>query len=206
MKRYEVNQQLIQNLLSWVSSGAIAIPEIQRPFVWDATKVRDLMDSLYKGFPIGYIIAWQNPNIRLKDGSMSVGKKILIDGQQRVTALTVAVLRQYVFNRNYKHVKIKIAFNPLTETFEVQNPAIKKDKAWLSALVAGLVYGSIMGFKPFYRMRFNARRAIIATAVFVTLWCLIAYCMDSPIHLRPLLFLSGVAALLGGFVENKKKP
>jgi len=77
---------------------------------------------------------------------------------------------------------------------------------WLSALVAGLVYGSIMSFKSFYRMRFNARRAIIATAVFVTLWCLIVYCMDSPIHLRTFLFLSGVAALLGGFVENKKKP
>lgn len=131
MQQYEVNQQLIQNVLSWVSSGSIAIPEIQRPFVWDATKVRDLMDSLYKGFPIGYIIAWQNPNIRLKDGSISVGKKILIDGQQRVTALTAAILGQYVFNRNYKHVKIKISFNPLTESFEVQNPAIKKDKAWL---------------------------------------------------------------------------
>ena len=77
---------------------------------------------------------------------------------------------------------------------------------WLLALVAGLVYGSIMGFKPFYRMRFNARRAIIATAVFLSLWCLIAYCMDLPIHLRPLLFLNGVAALLGGFVMNKKKP
>ena len=131
MQQYEVNQQLIQNVLSWVSSGAIAIPEIQRPFVWDATKVRDLMDSLYKGFPIGYIIAWQNPNIRLKDGSVSIGKKILIDGQQRVTALTAAILGQYVFNRNYKHVKIKIAFNPLKESFEVQNPAINKDKSWL---------------------------------------------------------------------------
>lgn len=131
MQQYEVNQQLIQNLLSWVSSGSIAIPEIQRPFVWDSTKVRDLMDSLYKGFPIGYIIAWQNPNIRLKDGSMSIGKKILIDGQQRVTALTAAILGRYVFNRNYKHVKIKIAFNPITEKFEVQNPAIKKDKTWL---------------------------------------------------------------------------
>lgn len=131
MQKYEVNQQLIQNLLSWINSGSIAIPEIQRPFVWDATKVRDLMDSLYKGFPIGYIIAWQNPNIRLKDGSLSIGKKILIDGQQRVTALTAAILGYYVFNRNYKHVKIKIAFNPITERFEVQNSAIKKDKTWL---------------------------------------------------------------------------
>ena len=75
MQKYSVNQQLIQTLLSWVESGEIAIPEIQRPFVWDSSKVRDLMDSLYQGFPIGYVIAWQNPDIRLKDGSLSKEKK-----------------------------------------------------------------------------------------------------------------------------------
>ena len=69
MQKYSVNQQLIQTLLSWVESGEIAIPEIQRPFVWDSSKVRDLMDSLYQGFHLGYVIAWQNPDIRLKDGS-----------------------------------------------------------------------------------------------------------------------------------------
>jgi len=67
-----------------VKSGEIAIPEIQRPFVWNATKVRNLMDSLYQGYPVGYLIAWRNPSIRLKDGSTSSGKRILIDGQQRV--------------------------------------------------------------------------------------------------------------------------
>jgi len=131
MQKYAVNQQLIETLLAWVNSGEIAIPEIQRPFVWDSSKVRDLMDSLYQGYPIGYVIAWRNPNIRLKDGSLSEGKKILIDGQQRVTALTAAILGQYVVNKTYQRVKIKIAFHPIDERFEVQNPAILKDKTWL---------------------------------------------------------------------------
>jgi len=99
--------------------------------VWDASKVRDLMDSLYQGFPVGYVIAWRNPNIRLKDGSLSEGKKILIDGQQRVTALKAAILGEYVINKRYERVKIKIAFHPLDERFEVQNPAILKDRSWL---------------------------------------------------------------------------
>ena len=131
MQKYSVNQHLIETVLAWVNSGEIAIPEIQRPFVWDSSKVRDLMDSLYQGYPIGYVIAWRNPNVRLKDGSLSEGKKILIDGQQRVTALTAAILGQYVINKTYQRVKIKIAFNPITEKFEVQNPAILKDKTWL---------------------------------------------------------------------------
>jgi len=131
-QKYSVNQHLIQILLSWVRSGEIAIPEIQRPFVWDSSKVRDLMDSLYKGFPVGYVIAWRNPNVRLKDGSLSEGKKILIDGQQRVTALKAAILGDYVVDKNYQQIKIKIAFHPIEERFEVQNPAILKDKSWLS--------------------------------------------------------------------------
>ena len=131
MQKYSVNQYLIETILAWIKSGEIAIPEIQRPFVWDSSKVRDLMDSLYQGYPIGYIIAWRNPNVKLKDGSLSEGKKILIDGQQRITALTAAILGQYVINKTYERVKIKIAFNPIEERFEVQNPAILKDKVWL---------------------------------------------------------------------------
>lgn len=131
MQKYSVNQHLIETILAWVNSGEIAIPEIQRPFVWNNSKVRDLMDSLYQGYPVGYIIAWRNPNVKLKDGSLSEGKKVLIDGQQRVTALTAAILGQYVINKTYQRVKIKIAFNPIEERFEVQNPAILKDKTWL---------------------------------------------------------------------------
>jgi len=130
-QKYSVNQPLIETLISWVKSGEIAIPEIQRPFVWSSTKVRDLMDSLYQGYPIGYIIAWRNPNIKLKDGSLSEGKKILIDGQQRVTALTAAIIGQPIVNKDYKKIRIQIAFNPIEERFETLTPAISKDKRWI---------------------------------------------------------------------------
>ncbi len=143
MQKYSVNQHLIETILAWVNSGEIAIPEIQRPFVWDSSKVRDLMDSLYQGYPIGYIIAWRNPNVRLKDGSLSEGKKVLIDGQQRITALTAAVIGQYVINKTYQRVKIKIAFNPIDERFEVQNPAILKDKTWLHD-ISEVINGSVL--------------------------------------------------------------
>lgn len=143
MQKYSVNQHLIETILAWVNSGEIAIPEIQRPFVWDSSKVRDLMDSLYQGYPIGYIIAWRNPNVRLKDGSISEGKKVLIDGQQRITALTAAVIGQYVINKTYQRIKIKIAFNPIEEKFEVQNPAILKDKTWLHD-ISEVINGSVL--------------------------------------------------------------
>ncbi len=149
-----VNHPLIATLLSWVRSGEIAIPEIQRPFVWDNSKVRDLMDSLYKGFPVGYVIAWRNPNVRLKDGSMSEGKKILIDGQQRVTALKAAILGAYVVDKNYQQIKIRIAFHPIEERFEVQNPAIVKDQRWLPDISA-YFGGEIAGKVPNYTSHFE---------------------------------------------------
>ncbi|MBP1908329.1 GmrSD restriction endonuclease domain-containing protein [Methanolobus bombayensis] len=141
-QKYAVNQHLIETVLSWVKSGEIAIPEIQRPFVWDSTKVRDLMDSLYQGYPIGYLIAWRNPNVRLKDGTVSEGKKILIDGQQRVMALNAAILGQYIVNSDYKKAKIRIAFHPIEERFEVFNTAIQKDSSWIHD-IAPLINGDV---------------------------------------------------------------
>ena len=140
--RYAVNQYPIQILLSWVEAGEISIPEIQRPFVWSAAQVRDLMDSLYQGYPIGYLIAWRNPNVRLKSGETSVGKKILIDGQQRITALMAAVLGREVLDKHYKRVNIRIAFNPLEEIFEVTNPAIKRNTAWFPDISSVLAPGA----------------------------------------------------------------
>jgi len=131
-QRYSVTPQPIDTLLAWVKSGEIAIPEIQRPFVWESTKVRNLLDSLYCGYPVGYLIIWRNPTIKLKDGTLSIGKRILIDGQQRVTALMAGLLGQEVLTKDYETVRIKIAFNPLEEKFEVSNAAIAKNSAWLS--------------------------------------------------------------------------
>ena len=130
-QRYSVTPHPIQTLLTWVKTGEIAIPEIQRPFVWNATKVRNLLDSLYQGYPVGYLITWRNPTVKLKDGSPSAGKRILIDGQQRVTALMAALLGREVLTKDYETVRIRIAFHPDEERFEVRNPAISKDKAWI---------------------------------------------------------------------------
>jgi hypothetical protein len=131
IQKYSVNQHPIQAILTWIQLGEIAIPEIQRPFVWSPTKVRDFIDSLYQGYPVGYIIAWRNPSIRLKDGSTSQGKRILIDGQQRVTALMAALLGMQIIGSDYQKTKIIISFHPIDKRFEVANPAIQKDNSWI---------------------------------------------------------------------------
>ncbi len=129
--RYSVTQPPIATLFTWLKSGEIAIPEIQRPFVWSAVKVRNLLDSLLEGYPIGYLIAWKNPDVKLKDGTSSSGKRILIDGQQRVTALMTALLGHEVVNTDYRKVRICIAFHPIRRQFEVSNSAIAKDPGWI---------------------------------------------------------------------------
>ena len=131
VQRYSVNQYPIETLLTWIKSDEIAIPEIQRPFIWNAAKVRDFIDSLYRGYPVGYLIAWRNPDVRLKDGTQSAGKRILIDGQQRVMALLVALLGEQVIDRDYQKTRITIAFHPGEERFEVANAAIRRDRAWI---------------------------------------------------------------------------
>lgn len=132
VQRYSVNQHPVSTLLTWINSDEIAIPEIQRPFVWNAAKVRDFIDSLYQGYPVGYLIAWRSPNVRLKDGSQSIGRRILIDGQQRVTALLAALLAKQVITRDYRRTRISIAFHPHEERFEVTNAAISRDRAWIT--------------------------------------------------------------------------
>jgi len=126
--RYSVTQAAVGTLFTWIESGDIAIPEIQRPFVWDAVKVRNLLDSLFQGFPVGYLITWRNPDVKLKDGTVSAGRRILIDGQQRVTALMAALLGREVINKNYQRVRLRIAFHPGRQQFEVSNSAIQKGR------------------------------------------------------------------------------
>lgn len=126
MARYSVNNYTVETLLSNIKSGIIAIPEMQRPFVWDSSKVRDLVDSLYKGFPVGYIIVWQNPDVKLKDGTKSSGKKVLIDGQQRITAMAAAIVGQEVLDDHYKWKRISMR---LDLDFEEQmNALADRDK------------------------------------------------------------------------------
>ena len=136
IQRYSVNQYPIASLLTWINDEVIAIPEIQRPFVWSAAKVRDFMDSLYRGYPVGYLITWWSPGVRLKDGTQSTNKRILIDGQQRVMALLAALLGQQLVNKNYKRTRVSIAFHPEEDRFEVANAANRKDPGWISDIAS----------------------------------------------------------------------
>src|ERR1017187_2996839 len=102
MQKFEVGKKAVDMLLSDIRAGQILMPEIQRPFVWDTIKVRDLIDSIYRGFPVGYIITSKNPTVKTKDGKLAEGKTLLIDGQQRLTALRAAVLGEQVVNKRYK--------------------------------------------------------------------------------------------------------
>jgi len=132
---YNVSNLSVNSLLGAIESKDIAIPEIQRPFVWKRSQVRDLIDSLYNGYPTGYIIVWKNPDAKLKNGESSQGKKIIIDGQQRITALTAAISGQEIIDENYDTVSIKIAFNPMAredeERFAVQDSSHLKSPKWL---------------------------------------------------------------------------
>ena len=130
--KFIVNNFPVSFILANVANKNIAIPEIQRPFVWDSTKVRDLLDSIYKGYPIGYIILWQNPNLVAKDGKLALGRKIIIDGQQRIIALSAAILGKELIDKNFKRTRITIAFHPIEERFEVLNSIIGKDPTWIS--------------------------------------------------------------------------
>lgn len=137
-EKYSAQNLTLEIILGHIKSGEIAIPEIQRPFVWKASQVRDLIDSLYRGYPTGYLIISQSPNMKLKDGSLSEGKKIMIDGQQRVTALMTAIAGQPILDKDFKKKRIIISFNPLAkedsddEVFKVQDNAILKDSRWIA--------------------------------------------------------------------------
>ncbi len=138
--KFNTNSMSISSILGLIESGLIAIPQIQRPFVWRKTQVRDLMDSLYKGYPTGYLITWDNPDVKLKDGSISSGRKIIIDGQQRVTALMTAIAGKEVTNADFRRERIKIAFDPFAalsrdadaSLFEVQDSSHVKSKRWIA--------------------------------------------------------------------------
>lgn len=132
---YKITQYSVSSILGYVENSQIAIPEIQRPFVWKGEEVRALIDSLYEGYPIGYLIVWQNSQVRVRGFGKGGTKKILIDGQQRVTALMAALLGKEVLDEQYQSHRIRIAFNPLAETgeerFAVCDTKHEQDSRWI---------------------------------------------------------------------------
>ncbi len=148
-EKFTLLQYPISGILGLIETEQFVIPEIQRPFVWKRSQVRDLIDSLYNGYPTGYIITWKNPDVQTKDGGKSNGKHVLIDGQQRITALMAAITGREVLDEDFNLDRIKIAFNPLatdaTKRFAVQDASHLKDKKWIPDI--SVVFDS--NFDPF---------------------------------------------------------
>jgi len=127
----------LKGLIEKIHVGEIGLPDIQRPFVWQRTKVRDLFDSMYRGFPIGYLLFWENgyssgPHRTIgAESKQKVPQLLIVDGQQRLTALYAVMKGVEVLNKDFQHERIRIAFHPLKEKFEVWNSAIEKNPEWI---------------------------------------------------------------------------
>lgn len=126
----------VTGLLDRIQHGEIALPDLQRPFVWSNTKVRNLFDSMYKGFPVGYLLLWSTaPEAHAKqigtDSKQTVPSLLIIDGQQRLTSLYAVISGTPIVRKNYKQERIRIAFRPDDQTFQVTDAAVEKDPEFI---------------------------------------------------------------------------
>ncbi len=131
----------VNELLINVENGRIGLPDLQRPFEWNDSQVRDLLDSMMRGYPIGFIMLWSSPDkyenvgyIGENDKTYDTPEDLVIDGQQRLTALLAAMHGIIVRDKNYKERRIRISYNPLTKEFAVWSQAYEKSPEWISAV------------------------------------------------------------------------
>jgi len=118
----------LQGLISKIDLGEIALPDLQRPFIWKNNAVRDLFDSLYLGYPVGFFLFWETsgavPSRAIGDSNKQKGPKLLVvDGQQRLTSLYAIIKGEEVVRNNFEKGKIEISFDPISEKFDVSNAA-----------------------------------------------------------------------------------
>lgn len=127
----------VNQLIEKIDTGELGLPELQRPFIWKDSKVRDLFDSMMRGYPIGYLMLWECPTL---DKKKSIGvdahsydspKEVIIDGQQRLTSLYAVMKDKKVINSKFDEKDIVISYNPLRNKFEVGYSATKKDPEWI---------------------------------------------------------------------------
>ncbi len=125
----------LSSLVKFIELGKIGLPTIQRPFVWNNAKVRDLFDSMYRGYPVGYLLLWQSGLSSDRtigtDTKQKAPQLVIVDGQQRLTSLYAVVRGIPVVRKNYNTERIFIAFNPMEGRFEVADAAIRRDKAFI---------------------------------------------------------------------------
>lgn len=111
----------VEELVGMIERGQLRLPEMQRQYVWQATRVRDLMDSLYRGYPSGAILLWETAeSVPMRqfaveqEPSPYKTTKLLLDGQQRLTSLS-AVLRG-------KPITVRSRKRPIDLLFNLEHP------------------------------------------------------------------------------------
>lgn len=136
---FERVDRQVNNLLDDVINGRIGLPDLQRPFVWPDSKVRNLFDSMMKGFPIGYVMLWASPEDYNNTKNIGVGEKqfkrpddLVIDGQQRLTSLLAAITGTKVLDKNFKEKRVRISFDPLTKDFQVWSQAYERSHQYIA--------------------------------------------------------------------------
>lgn len=141
----------LSKIIEDIDIGEIGLPELQRPFVWPNIKVRDLFDSMYRGFPVGYLLFWANG---VTDGHRQIGQDpkqkiprlLIVDGQQRLTSLYAVLKGVPVTRDNFRQERIFIAYCPHDQKFEVTDAAIRRDPEYIPDI-------SILWSKEFSRNR-----------------------------------------------------
>jgi hypothetical protein len=131
----------LNHLIEDIKVGRIGLPDIQRPFVWSATKIRDLFDSMYRGYPIGTLMFWETG---AEVGTRQIGMEsasrtpqlLIVDGQQRLTSLFAVLTGRPVLTKSFEQRRIRIAFRPEDQTFEVADAAIERDAHFIPDITA----------------------------------------------------------------------
>ena len=126
----------LTHLVEEIKHGNIALPDIQRPFVWSSAKTRALFDSMYRGYPIGTLMFWETgADVGTRqigsDSDERVAKMLIVDGQQRLTSLFAVLTGEPVLTKTFENKRIRIAFRPADETFEVTDAAIERDPEFI---------------------------------------------------------------------------
>ncbi|MBQ3403282.1 MAG: DUF262 domain-containing protein [Synergistaceae bacterium] len=127
----------VNQLVEKIETGDLGLPELQRPFVWKDTQIRDLLDSMLLGYPVGYLMLWDCPmlekkkSIGINEKNYSAPREVIIDGQQRLTSLYAVMKSKRVVDAKYKEREIIISFNPLINKFEVGNASSRQSSEWI---------------------------------------------------------------------------
>jgi len=150
-------------LMEDIKQGEVALPDIQRPFVWGASKVRDLLDSMYKGFPVGYLLFWETG---VEAGARQIGidtkekvpRLLIVDGQQRLTSLYAVITGSKIVKDDYSEGRIRIAFRPDDATFAVADAASDKDPEFIADISSLWVPGQRKNVVRSYLDRLAGKR------------------------------------------------